>query len=68
MKAHELKDLSMAELEARVKDTKETLQKLYFNRAVAGQVENPAEIKKQRRELARLYTVINELQTASKAS
>lgn len=68
MKAHELRDISMAELEARVKDTKEILQKLYFNRAVAGQIENPAEIKKQRRELARLYTIINELNSAEQAS
>ncbi len=60
MKAHELRDLSVAELEARMKDEVETLQKLYFNKAVAGQVESPATIKNHRKELARLRTIIGE--------
>lgn len=60
MKAHELRDLSIAELEARIKDEIEALHKLYFNKAVAGQVESPAIIKNHRKELARLYTVIKE--------
>ncbi|MDI6401821.1 50S ribosomal protein L29 [Balneolaceae bacterium ANBcel3] len=60
MKAHELRDLSIAELEARIKDENESLQKLYFNKAVAGQVESPAKIKNHRKELARLYTILAE--------
>lgn len=64
MKAHELRDLSIAELEARKKDELESLQKLYFNKAVAGQVESPAKIKNHRKELARLHTVIGEKQRA----
>lgn len=67
MKAHELRDLSMAELEARVTDEMGSLQKLYFNKAVAGQVESPARIKNHRKELARLHTVIREKQRADQA-
>ncbi|MGM0506193.1 MAG: 50S ribosomal protein L29 [Bacteroidota bacterium] len=60
MKAEELRDLSMTELEARLKDEKELYQDLRFNKAVAGQLENPNRIKETRREIARIKTVINE--------
>ncbi len=60
MKAHELRDLSIAELESRLKDEIEAIQKLRFNKAVAGQAENPAKLRMHRRELARLNTVIRE--------
>ncbi|MFV1883388.1 MAG: 50S ribosomal protein L29 [Balneola sp.] len=64
MKTHELRDLSMAELEARVKDETVALQKLSFSKSVTGQLENPARIKNHRREIARLNTVINEKRSA----
>lgn len=64
MKAHELRDLSMAELEARVKDETAALQNLSFSKSVTGQLENPARIKNHRREIARLKTVINEKRSA----
>lgn len=60
MKTHELRELSLTELNARIKDAKEAILKLKFNRAVAGQLENPAEIKHQKREIARLKTLIKE--------
>jgi large subunit ribosomal protein L29 len=60
MKAHELRDLSMTELEARLKDELEALENFRFNKAIAGQIENPAKIKMTRREIARLHTIINE--------
>jgi large subunit ribosomal protein L29 len=60
MKAHELRDLSIAELKARLNDEKTTLQKLAFSKSVTGQVENPARIKEIRREIARLHTVITQ--------
>jgi large subunit ribosomal protein L29 len=60
MKAHELRDLSITELEARLNDEKTTLQKLAFSKSVTGQVENPARLKQIRREIARLHTVITE--------
>jgi len=60
MKANELRDLSAAELNTRKKDETDALQKLRFNRAVAGQVENPAKYRHHKREIARLNTVLRE--------
>jgi large subunit ribosomal protein L29 len=64
MKAHELRDLTIAELEARLEDEKEILVDLRFNKAIAGQLENPARVKLARREVARLKTIINEKKSA----
>ena len=60
MKAHELRDLSIAELKTRLIDEKTTLQKLAFSKSVTGQVENPARLKEIRKEIARLHTVITQ--------
>ena len=60
MKAHDLRELSLTELNARLKDEKESLVDIRFNKAIAGQIENPAKIKNTRREIARLNTIINE--------
>ncbi|MGF1669427.1 MAG: 50S ribosomal protein L29 [Balneolaceae bacterium] len=60
MKAHELRDLTITELEARLKDESQLLEDLRFNKAIAGQLENPARVKLARREVARLKTIINE--------
>lgn len=62
MKAHELRKLSLEELKIRIKEEQDALQKLRFNKSVAGQVENPARFKMHRRELARLLTIVRELQ------
>jgi large subunit ribosomal protein L29 len=64
MKAHELRDLSLTELEARLEDETNALADFRFNKAIAGQIENPARIKNTRREIARLQTIINEKQSA----
>lgn len=64
MKAHEMRELSLTELEARLKDEKEALSDFRFNKAIAGQIENPARIKNTRREVARLKTIINEKTSA----
>jgi len=60
MKAHELRDLSHTELEARLEDENKALADFRFNKAIAGQIENPARIKNTRREIARLKTIIKE--------
>lgn len=60
MKAHELREKSIAELEARLEDEKQALQDMKFNRAIAGQLENPARVKMTRREIARIHTIITE--------
>ncbi len=60
MKAHELREKSIAELKARLDDEKEALQDMKFNRAIAGQLENPARVTMTRREIARIHTIITE--------
>ena len=60
MKAHEIRDLSLTEIQARLKDEENALVDIRFNKAIAGQVENPARIRNTRREIARLKTIINE--------
>lgn len=60
MKAHELRDKSIAELKARLEDEKQALQDMRFNRAIAGQLENPARVTMTRREIARIHTIITE--------
>lgn len=64
MKAHELRDLTLTELKARVEDEKQALQDMKFNNAVAGQLENPARIRMTKREIARIYTIIHEKEQA----
>lgn len=60
MKAHELREKSIAELKARLEDEKQALQDMKFNRAIAGQLENPARVTMTRREIARIHTIITE--------
>lgn len=60
MKPHELKELSVTELEARLEDEQKAVQSLRFNKAVAGQLENPARLRIHKREIARLKTIIKE--------
>lgn len=60
MDAHELRNLSLTELHARLKDERDALQDMKFNTAIAGQIENPARMKMTKREIARLKTVIHE--------
>ena len=64
MKAHELRELSITELKARLKDETGLLEDLHFNKAVAGQLENPNRLKMTRREIARIKTILNETEGA----
>jgi len=64
MKAHEMRELTVTELKARLEDEEKALQDMKFNNAVAGQLENPARIKLTKREIARLKTVIHEMENS----
>lgn len=64
MKAHELRDLTVTELKARLNDERQLLQNLRFSKSVTGQLENPARLRNHRREVARLVTIINEKSSA----
>lgn len=59
MKANELRDLTTAEIEQKVKSLKEELFNLRFQLAT-GQLENTARIREVRKAIARMKTVIHE--------
>ncbi len=60
MKASELREKSVSELEIKLKDLKQELFNLRFQLAI-NQLENPMQIKNVKRDIARVSTVIREL-------
>ncbi len=56
MKAKEIRELSDAEIDRRIKDLKEELFNLRFQGAT-GQLENPVRIRYVKKDIARLKTV-----------
>ncbi len=63
MKASELRESSIDELEIKLKDLKEELFNLRFQLAI-NQLENPTRIKAVKKDIARVSTVIREFQLA----
>ncbi|MBX5467831.1 MAG: 50S ribosomal protein L29 [Firmicutes bacterium] len=59
MKAKELRELSDAELQAKLQGLKEELFKLRFQLATAS-LENPMRIRQVRKDIARVHTVLHE--------
>ena len=68
MKASEMRNLSNAELQKRLKDLKAELFNLRFQLAI-NQLENPMRIKAVKKDIARVQTILreNEIDAASKA-
>ena len=60
MKASEIRELDLQELNQKVIDLKQELFNLRFQHQV-GQLENPQRLKQTKRDIARLYTVIREV-------
>ncbi len=63
MKASELRESTIEELQTKLKDLKEELFNLRFQLAV-NQLENPARIKAVKKDIARVSTVIREIEIA----
>ncbi|RLE17743.1 MAG: 50S ribosomal protein L29 [Acidobacteria bacterium] len=59
MKSVEIRDLAPAEIEVRIAEKKEELFKLRFQHTM-GQLDNPLSLRKVRREIARLNTILAE--------
>lgn len=59
MKIKEVRELSTEELNNQVYSLKEQLFNLRRKKAV-GQIENPSELKRVRKDIARIYTVLKE--------
>ncbi len=55
MKAADLKELTVQELEDKLGDEREALAKLRFNHAVSD-LENPMQLKHRKRDIARMLT------------
>ncbi|HAE14356.1 MAG: 50S ribosomal protein L29 [Chitinophagales bacterium] len=63
MKSEDLKSLNVQDLQQRLEDDRERLQKLQFNHAV-NPLENPMQVRFLRREIARLQTEIRKRELA----
>ncbi len=59
MKQHELKELSLNEIQFRLEDLEEEMSNLRYQKAL-GQLNNPLRIRIVRREIAQIKTVIHE--------
>jgi large subunit ribosomal protein L29 len=64
MKAKEIRDLTTAEIEQKIKSLKEELFNLRFQLAT-GQLENTARIREVRKSIARMKTIIREREIAA---
>jgi large subunit ribosomal protein L29 len=64
MKAKEIRELTTAEIEQKIKALKEELFNLRFQLAT-GQLENTARIREVRKTIARMKTVIREREIAA---
>ncbi|GAB6934796.1 50S ribosomal protein L29 [Calditerricola yamamurae] len=59
MKASDFRNMTTAEIEKKIRDLKEELFNLNFQKAT-GQLENPARIREIRKAIARAKTVLRE--------
>jgi large subunit ribosomal protein L29 len=67
MKASELRKLSQAELDAKLLDLKKELFNLRFQQAI-NQLDNPMRINAVKKDIARVMTIIREIQLNGKNS
>lgn len=63
MKAKEIRELSLTEIEQRIADEQEALQSLHFQHAIAD-IPNPIQLRHSRRLVARLRTILSEKKAA----
>lgn len=64
MKAREIQDLQVSELEKRIREEEENLVHLKFQKATS-QLESPIKIRLVRRDIARMKTILNEKKKSS---
>lgn len=64
MKAKEVRELSTEEIQQRIRDEERDLDTLAFQHAIA-QLEDPLVLRRKRREVARLKTILNEKEGAA---
>ena len=65
MKASEIRKMSAAELDAKLRELKDELFKLRFQQAI-NQLDNPMRISAVKKDIARVFTVLRENELAGK--
>ena len=60
MKASEIRDMNLDEMQVKVSDLKEELFNLRFQHEI-GQLENPQRMKQTKKDIARMHTIIKEV-------
>ena len=66
MKTKELHEMTVEELNTKLKELKEELFNLRFRHAI-GQLENPASLKTFKKDIAKIMTILREREIAAKA-
>jgi large subunit ribosomal protein L29 len=67
VRADEIRDMSDADIEEKIAQNQEELFRLRF-RGATQQLENPSLIRKLRREVARMKTILRQRETSSAAT
>ena len=65
MKAEQIREMSLAEIETQLHDLEEELSNLRFQQ-VTSQIDNPLRIRTVRRDIARLKTILHEHETGTR--
>ena len=65
MKAAEIRNMSASELDAKLRELKDELFKLRFQQAI-NQLDNPMRISAVKKDIARVLTVLREVELAGK--
>ena len=65
MKASEIRKLSASELDAKLQELKDELFKLRFQQAI-NQLDNPMRISAVKKDIARVLTVLKDIELAAK--
>ena len=60
MKASEIRDMNLDEMQSKISDLREELFNLRFQHEI-GQLENPQRIKQTKRDIAKIETIIKEV-------
>ena len=67
MKASEIRDMNIDEMEQKLSDLKEELFNLNFQHEI-GQLENPQRMKETKRDIARIKTIIREVELKNRTA
>ena len=65
MKASEIREMNIEEMQRKVNDLKEELFNLQFQHEI-GQLENPNKMKQARKDIAQVKTIIREVELKNK--